>query len=156
MGAVESLEALEEHQQLLDVLEAQPAVDAEQRMRHRVRDAMVVEVVAQLVDVVAQALDVAVLPFVDAEHQAVDRAAVLGKAHRDLAGEEGARQVRDLERAVDGVVIGEGDQRHVALATAAVDHQRIGVALGRADPLEQPLGRPIGEAAVNVQVGLGV
>ncbi len=139
VDAVEGLEAVEEDQQLLELVQGQHVVDPVERVGDRMHDVLRRQVVAQLVDVAAQGLDVAVLRLGDADRQAVDLAAVLGELDGDLLGEEGARQVGDLERAGDGVVIAQGHEVHAPLAAETVDLARLGEALGRAELAQDPL-----------------
>ncbi len=153
VDAVQGLEAVEEDEQLLQVIHGEHVVDAVEGVRHRVKDVVGQEVVAQLVDVAAQRLDVGVLRFADADRQAMDLAAVLRERDGHLFGEEGARQVGDLERAGDGVVVAQRDEVHAALAAQAVDFARLGEALGRPELAQDPLGRAVGSLAVNVQIG---
>jgi hypothetical protein len=155
VDAVAHLEALEEHQELLDVLEGQAVVDAVEGMGYRVDDRLVVEVIAQGVDVVAQTLDLGVLRLGHSGDQAVDHAAVLGERHRHLRGQEDPRQVGDLEGTGDGVVVADGDEVHAPRAAGAVELERLGEALRRRDSAKEPLVRTVGVFGVNVQVDAG-
>ena len=96
------------------------------------------------------------LRLVDAERQAVDLAAVLGEGGGHLFGEEGARQVGDLQGAGDLVVVADGDETHAAAAAEPVEVARLGEALRRAELAEDPFAGAVGVAAVDVQVGAGV
>ena len=150
--AVDALEEPEEDQDLLDVIEGQAVVDAKQRMRHDMHDALAAGEGAKVVEIALQALQLAMLRLGDAEDQDVEVAAVLGKGDGLFAGEKGPWQVRDVERAGDRVVIGDGHEVHAADLRQAIDLERLGEALRRADAIEVPLARPVGVPAVNVDI----
>jgi hypothetical protein len=153
VNAVASLEAVEQHDQLLELRQAQPVVDPVERVGDRMGDVLGDQVVAELVEVAAQLLDHAVLGFVDSPSQTVDLATVLGEADGDLLGEEDSRQVSDLESAGDAVVVADGDELHAPFPAAPIDVARLGEALGRAELPENPLRRSVGVLAVDVEVG---
>jgi hypothetical protein len=130
---VDPLESLKEHQQLLEVVEGQLIVDRKEGVGHGVGDVVVEQVGAQLIDVGAQLVHLPEAGPVDAEHQAVDLAPVLEEVGGHLAGDEGPRKVGDLQRPIDGVVVGDGHEVHTSAPTGVVDLARIGEALRGAD-----------------------
>jgi hypothetical protein len=62
--------------------------------------------------------------------------------------------MRDLEGALDFVVVRDGDERHAPPPGDVVEVKRLGKALGAADFLEKPLRRPRGMSGVNVKIRL--
>jgi hypothetical protein len=62
--------------------------------------------------------------------------------------------MRDLEGALDFVVVRDGDERHAPPPRDVVEMKRLGKTLGAADFLEEPLGRPRGMSRMYVQVRL--
>ena len=65
-------------------------------------------------------------------------------------------QVGDLERALDAVVVRDGDEVHALDLAPAVDIERLGEAFRRADTTQEPFGGAIGVFGVDVKVGFGL
>ena len=133
---------------------AQLAVDAVERVCHRVRDLSGLQITLQRKNVVAQNHNVRVLRFGDSPDQEVDLASVAGKVGRDLFADERIRQVANLETTLDRVVIGDGDVIHAALAQLLIKPARIGVAIGKLQPAKEPFFRARAVARVDVEVAL--
>ena len=152
--AVDGLEPREHHQQLLQVADGQPAVDAKQRVRHRAKNVLRQQVLLQLVDVGPQLLDHAELIFRDAEHQHVDLAPVLGKVGGRLVGEKvpGRWAISSAPRMElwSEMVTKSMPRRRRAL----VNLQGLDKTLRRADAAQKPFTRPVRMLAVYVEVGL--
>src|SRR2546423_10940265 len=108
--AVYPLEMFEEQDGPLEVRRLQFAVDAVERMRDRVRDALPLQKILQIENVVAHRNDLGVLRLRNSPDQDVDLAGIMREKSRDLFAEERPFQVRDLEIAHDRVVIGDGDK----------------------------------------------
>ncbi len=107
----------------------------------------------ELADVAAQPLDLAVLRLVQPPYADVDALAGLRKVRLHLFPDEEILHVRvfvqQVERAVDGVVVGQGDVRHPPFLGDAVDVFGRVVAvsgIGAPEVLEH------GETAVAVQI----
>ena len=150
---VEALEVFEEQHELLDVREREPVIDAVERMRDGVREVFRGEIFLQLEDVLAPRLQFPVLPRIDAPHEHVDFATGVGKARAHLLAEERARAAGDLEAAVDRVVVGDRDEVHAPRVQRVVERGRRGVAVGQTHAAEEPLGRAIAVAGVDVEIG---
>jgi hypothetical protein len=69
-----------------------------------------------------------------------------------LFGDERVGLIGNLEAAFDAVVIGDRDEVHPALFEAAVERNGIGLAVRQAHATEEPLGRAVAEARVDVKV----
>ena len=82
----------------------------------------------------------------------MDLARVLREVGRHFLTDECPFQVRDLEVAVDRVVIGDGDEIHPAFAEQPIELARIAVAIREIETPEEPLFRTVAEAGMNVQV----
>ncbi len=98
-----------------------------------VRQALVAKVLDELEDVEAQLGDLAVLYLVQPpdEHVNVQRLGREEGADLFAHGEVGI--VGELQRAGDGVVVGERDVGHAASLGLAVDEVRVGEALAHAE-----------------------
>ena len=90
-SAVDRLEPRKHQNQLFDVVNRQPTVDAVERVRHRTDHVLLDNILVQLVNIRPQFLDHAKLLFADARGQNVDLAAVFREIRCHLAGEEHAR-----------------------------------------------------------------
>ena len=150
---VARLEHVEQEQQLLDGVAVEAPVEVEQRVGDEVDDALRAHQVDELVDVLPRRQQVRELPLRDAEGDDVQAAAGLGQVGAQLGAQEGPRQVRDLERPGDRVVVGDGDEVHPASVCGLVDGLGRGEALGAADAAQQPARRGVGVAGVDVQIG---
>jgi len=71
---------------------------------------------------------------------------------RYLGADESSRQMADLQSSVDGVVIGDGDEIHAALAGDLVQMPGRGITLRNTELAHGPVGRFVGMAGVDVQV----
>ncbi len=134
------------------MVEGQAIVDAEERVRHDMHDALAAGVGAELVEIALQSLQLAMLRLRDSQDKDVQIAAVLRKGHGLLAREERSGQVSDVQRAGDRIVVGDGDEVHAARLRQAIDLQGLGEALRSADAVEVPLARAVGMLAVDVDV----
>ena len=129
------------------MIRGQAVVDGVQRVGDGTRDGSLLQVADEIKDVGPQFLDVGVLGFGDVVDEDVDLAPVFGEIGSDLLTDESPRQMRDLEGALDFVVVRDGDERHAPPPRDVVEMKRLGKALGAADFLEEPLGRPRGMSA---------
>ena len=144
----------EEQQQLLEMIRSQPVVHGVQRVGDGTRDGSLLQVADKFKDVCPQPLDVGVLGFGDVVDEDVNLAPVFGEIGSDLLTDKGPRQMRDLEGALDFVVVRDGDECHAPPPRDVVEMKRLGKTLGTADFLEEPLGRPRGMSRMYVQVRL--
>ena len=83
--------------------------------------------------------------------QEMDFAAV-GKIGRYFLAEKNVRVMGDRLRAVEPVVIGDRLEGHARIAELAVKRLRLAVTLRHAQPAQDPLGRPVGEAGVELEI----
>ena len=150
--SVDQLEARKEQQQPFELVDGQPAVDAEQHVGHRTDDILAHQVFLQAVDIGPQFLDHAELLFVDAGDEDVDLAAVLREVGRDFIGEERAGKVGDLQRAANAVVVGDGHEVHPLLPRVAIDFLGFDKRFRSAHAAEEPFAGAIGILAVNVEI----
>ena len=103
------------------------------------RDALAAEELDEVIDVRAGGLDPVVLIDREVPGEHVDHRAVLGKAGRDLLGQEEVRVMQEGQPARDRVVIGQRDEVHAAGLAQPVLLLRLGVALGAAKAQRVPL-----------------
>ncbi len=154
--AVEALEVAEEEDELLEVRGGEFVVEAMERVRDGVGELLLREVGLEVEDVFAQALELGVLRLAQAPDEDVDGAAVFGEVGGDLLAEEDAGAIGDLEAAVDGVVVGEGDEIHAARPERIVEVAGLGVAGGKAGAAEEPFRRARAVAGVEMEIGFHV
>ena len=152
--AVQALETREKQDQLLQMADRELLVELIKRVRNRMHQFFPGEVGLQIEDIFPQSGDFAVLCLGQIPHQNVHPAAVCGKIGGDLLAQKDAGQVGDFQRAIDGVVVGERDDIHAALAQQIVKRTGLRVAVGEIESPEQPIGRAVAEAGVQVEVGL--
>ena len=113
-GAVPPLPHREEQHHPLDVQHRERRAHPVQRVRERVHEAPLTQEVDELVDRRAIRLQVAVVLLGEVPDEDVQRDVVLGEARGHLDREKRVRPVGDPQRALDGVVVGDGDERHPA------------------------------------------
>ena len=152
--AVDQLEPRKEQQQPLELVDRQPPVDAKEHVGHGTDDVFAHQVFLEAINVRPQFLDHAELLFVDARDEHVDLGAVFGEVGRDFVGDERARQMGDLQRALDTVVVGDGDEVHARLPGVAVDVERFDERFRRADAAEKPFAGPVRVFAMDVKIAL--
>ena len=112
-------------------------------MRHRAENVLGHQILPQLVDVGTQLLNPAKLVFIHTEYQNVHFATVFGKIGGRLVRDERAGQVGNLQRAIDAVVIRDGDKIHPPLPRRFVNLERLDKALGGADAAQKPFAGPV-------------
>ena len=151
-GAVPDLERGKEDEHLLERLDREAPVLVVEGMRDEMGDSLRLEVRGEVIYVPPEALDLGVLGFRDSQRDDVDPAAVLGERDVNFLGEEDVGKVRDLEAAVDDVVVRHRDERHSARFRDPVEVPRFRVALRTADLLEDPFGRTVRMMGVDVQI----
>ena len=96
------------------------SVHAVERMRNCVRDLRGLQVALQVEDVIADTFYIAMLLLGDSPDKNVQFASVVWEIRCDLFADKGARQVCNLQAAVDRIVVGKGDISHVALEQLAM------------------------------------
>ncbi len=106
---------LEEQNQPFEMRCVQLAVDAVKRVGHGVGDLARLEVALESENVVADNHDIGVLSLGDPPDQEMNLARILREIRRNLLTNERIRQIRDLETALDRVVVGDRDVIHPAL-----------------------------------------
>ncbi len=104
-------------------------------------DLRTLQVSLQIENVFAHSFDIAMLLFRNAPHQNVQLAGVVRKVSSDLLADEGPRQVRNFQAAIDRVVIGNGNVVHPTFAQLFVQVLRIGIAIGKIESAEKPFFR---------------
>ena len=88
---------------------------------------MAAKVLHELEDVEAQLADLGMLLLVDAPDEHVHVECLRGEEGRDLFADDEILVVRQLQGALDGVVVGESDVRHPPHLGETVDRHRLGV-----------------------------
>ena len=110
-------------------------------MRDCVSDLRTLQVSLQIENVFAHAFDIAMLLFRNAPDQNVQLAGVVRKVSSDLLADEGPRQVRNFQAAIDRVVIGNGNVIHPTFAQLLIQLFWIGIAVGKIESAEKPFLR---------------
>jgi hypothetical protein len=77
-------------------------------------------------------------------------ARIIRKTRGDLFADKSARQVRNLEAAVDRIVIGNGDEIHPTLEQLLVQLFWVGITVGKIQTAKEPFFRARAVARVNV------
>ncbi len=77
-------------------------------------------------------------------------ARIIRKTRGDLFADKSARQVRNLEAAVDRIVIGDGDEIHSMLEQLLVQLFWVRITVGKIQAAEEPFFRARAVARVNV------
>ena len=151
-GAVPPLPDREEEHHPLDVPRRERRPHPVQRVRERVHEAALAEEGDELVDRAAVGLKVGVVLLGQVPHEDVQRRRVLGEAGRDLDREEGVLEVRDPQRALDRVVVGDRDEVHPPSPRHAVDALRLGERLPEPRAPQRKVPAIRRKARMNVQV----
>src|SRR5438552_426565 len=141
-----------EQNQALEMRGFELAIDAVERMRHRMGDFSALQIALQRKNIVPDNDDIVVLLFSNAPHQDVNLAGVLWKISGDLLADERVGQIADRQTTVDRVVIGDGDEIHPALDQLSMEFARVGIGVGKIKPAEKPFFRARAETGVNVKV----
>jgi len=111
---------LEQEDELLEMTSFQFSVHAVKRVRNCVRDLRDLQVALQVEDVIADSFDVAMLLLRDSPNKNVQLARIVGEIRRDLLTEKDARQMRNLQTALDRIVVGNRRVIHAALEQLAM------------------------------------
>ena len=143
---VDAFEMFEEQNEPFEMRGLEFAVDAVERMRHRMGDFAALQISLQGKNIVPDNDDIVVLLFSDAPDQDVDLAGVLWKISGDLLADKRVRQISDLETTVDRVVVGDGDKIHPAFDQLSIQLTRIGIGIGKIEPPKKPFFRARTEA----------
>ena len=135
------------------MVDRKPFVHRPERMGHRVRDLLRLEVAGQVIDIAAQPLDFRMLRFGDAPGEQVHLDIVLGEKCGDFLADECSRFPRDLEAAVDRVVIGESDEIEPLLPHRSVNLPGCGAAGREIHLAQQPIRGPRAVTRVEMEIG---
>ena len=117
---VNALEMFEEKDELLEMMSFQFSVHAVKRVRNCVRDLRRLQVALQVEDVIADTFYIAMLLFGDSPDKNVQLTNVVWEIRCDLFADKGARQVCNLQAALDRIVVGNRCVIHAALEQLAV------------------------------------
>jgi len=143
-GAVARLPHGEELGEAASVACAERRADGVERVGERAGDLVLVQVGGARLDVAAVRLEPLMVLRRDPEAEDVHGLLLAAEPGGQLRDER-PRQVGDLERSVDGVVVGDGDEVHPARECEPVDLRGRSGALGQAEgALDAELGRPRG------------
>ena len=151
--SVDRFEMAEKQNQPLPMVDRKPFVHRPERMGHRVRDLLRLEVAGQVIDIAAQPLDFRMLRFGDAPGEQVHLDIVLGKKCGDFLAEKNPRLARDLQAAVDRVMVGEGDEVEPIPPQRTVDLLRLGATRRKIHLAQQPVRGPRAVTRVEMEIG---
>ena len=152
-AAILHLERGEQKQALLDDLQSQLVVLGIKWMGQEVGDLLLAEIVNQFVDILPERHDFPELSFSDVEHHHMHLATILREVSGDLGTEEGKRQMGYFPGAVDGVVVRDGDKIHPPGPGNVIESLGRGIALRAVELAQRPVGRLVGMAGMDVQIG---
>ena len=96
------------------------SVHAVKRVRNCVRDLCGLQVALQVKDVIADTFYIAMLLLGDSPDKNVQLTSVVWEIRCDLFANKGARQVRNLQAAIDRIVVGNRCVIHAALEQLVV------------------------------------
>ena len=150
---VAPLQHIEEEQHALHRVGREPVGHVEERVCEVVSHAGFAQAGHQVVDAGPRRSGRRERRFVDAQGHDVDALLVLREPGVELAAQEGAREVRDRQRAAQGVVVGDGDEVHAPGALSVVQLDRVGERLGAAQGADACVARRLGVSGVDVEVG---
>ena len=149
---VDPFEMLEKQDQALQMRGGQLAVDAVKRVSDGVRQRLLLQEGLKVENVVAKAADLGVLRLRKSPDKEVNFARILRKISRNLLAYKSIRQCRNRQTSLDGVVVGDGNKVHPRRLGAPVQLERIGVAIGKIKPAEEPVFRSITELRMKVEI----
>ncbi len=150
--AVDALKVAEKEDEPLEMRGRELAVDAVKRVRDGVGDRLLLQEGLEVENVLAQADDLAVLGLAQAPGEQIYFAWVLREISRNLLADKCIGIRRNRETALDGVVVGDGDEVHPGFLGAGVKIGRIGVAIGEIEPAEDPILGSIAEFRMEMKV----
>ncbi len=143
---------LKQQQQLFEMDFREPAVYGKEGMGQRMANFRLIQIRDQFKDILATLLNVQVLGLGDVISQNMHFAAILGKTGGDFLADEGIRKVGDLQAALQGVVVRDGDQAHPLIPQRVVNVPWFGVAFRTADLPQYPLRWMPGVLGVHMQI----
>jgi hypothetical protein len=141
--AVDELPKPEQHKPLFDRGSIERDVERDHRVGQNVDESGFSQIVDQPVDIGAPRLDLDVVGRGQPVDQNVDRVTVFGRDGGDLFAGEELGFVRERQRPVDRLVVGEGDDVHPGLLRHPVGVLRRGLELSRFEPEPQALHPPV-------------
>ena len=150
--AVETFKPLKKQQQSFQVPAFELVILPVDRMGHRVRDLVLLDVLGHIVNVPGAGLKRFVDRRVDPVDQHVKLAMILGKPAAQLFADNDVGSIGDLKRPLDRVVIGERDEIHLPLLCLPVDFDRAAVTFGTVDGVEDRFAGLVAGIAVAMQV----
>ena len=152
---VDCFEMTEKQNQPFPVIHRKAFVDRPERMRHGVRDALLLEVARQLVDIAPQPLDLRVLRLGETPSENMDLHIVLGEKRRDFLAEKCSGLAGDLQTSVDRVVVGERDEVEALFFQRPVKRLRRGATGRKIHFAQQPVRGPRAVTRVEMKIGSG-
>src|ERR1700733_9100856 len=142
---VNTLEMLEQQDQLLHVIRSQLPVHVVQWMGNRMMNSSACQIFLKFVNVSSNFLDLGVLGFIQVPQEQVNPHAVVRKLGSHFLADKGVWMLADLQATVDPVVVREGDVSHPFLFQSAVQHLWIGVAIRKLEAAKIPFRRSFAE-----------
>jgi hypothetical protein len=136
MCAVEAFKALEQEDELFEVMAFEAVVLAIQRMGNRVRQLAALDIFGDKMNIAGPGLQGGMIGGVQAPDQQVNLAAVSGKETGDFLAGDDIGAIGQRQHAVDGVVIGDGDPIHAAGFGLGMDGGGLAVTFGTRDSIE--------------------
>ncbi len=150
--AVQTFESLEEQQQPLQVPALELIVLAVDRMRHGMRDLLLIDVLRHGVQIARDALQMRMLRRRDSPHQHVQLAVILRKPARQLFANDHIAPIRNPGDPGDRIVIRDRDEIHPPPPRLRVHLRRRAVTLRARNRVQQDFRRPIAGVAMAMKI----
>jgi hypothetical protein len=152
--AVDAFEMFEKEDQSFNVRCLQLAINAEKRMGDGVNEVSPLQELLEIENIIAKRDDFRVLRFGQAPHQEVNFARILREISRNLLANECVGQVRETQATVDRVVVGQRKEIHSRSLQLGVQLARIGVAVRKIEPPEEPFFRTVAVTRMEMEIAL--
>ena len=128
------------------------AVDAVERVRHRMADGRFLEIALQIENVLAQSDDLGMLRFGNAPDEEMKFARIEREIRSNFLADKCMPVPCYLEAAVDRVVVRDRHEIHPALAKKPIEVPRVSIAIGKIEPPKEPFFRPRATAGMNMEI----
>ena len=150
---VDALKVAEEQDQLLEMRLGERSMGAVERVGDRMGESRLREKPLEFVHVLPERLDLAVLFLGDPPHQHMHRAPVLREKRGYLLADKHPREIRNLQAALNPVMVGESHPIHSAPFQLGVEIPRRGVTVGDSRLSQQPFRSAVTVQGMQVEIG---
>jgi hypothetical protein len=123
--AIEGFKMPEEQDELLQMQIRELSIHAVEWMGYGMSDVLGKKILLQIVNTLPRLLDFPMLQLGDSPHEYVHTALILRENSGYLFADDDIRQVRDLQAAIDSILIGERHKAHPGRPELAVEFKGI-------------------------------